>query len=71
MVGVPESVFATHLATSELFAAKRSATDAQSWTLTYGEQPPVDVGLQYTVDDGAISSLELSFLLPPEYNSKS
>ena len=71
VVGVPESVFTTHLAMSELFDAKRSATDPCSWTLTYGEQPPVEVGLQYTVDDGAISSLELSFLLPPEYNAKS
>ncbi|MEA4940135.1 MAG: hypothetical protein VB091_11170 [Christensenella sp.] len=71
VVGVPESVFATHLATSELFDAKRSATDPCSWTLTYGEQPSMEVGLQYTVDDGAVSSLELSFLLPPEYNAKS
>lgn len=71
VVGVPESVFTTHLATSELFDAKRSTTDPCSWTLTYGEQPPMEVGLQYTVDDGAISSLELSFLLPPEYNAKS
>lgn len=71
VVGVPESVFATHLATSELFDAKRSATDPCSWTLTYGEQPSMEVGLQYTVDDGAVSSLELSFLLPPEYDAKS
>ncbi len=71
VVGVPESVFTTHLATSELFDAKRSATDPCSWTLTYGEQPSMEVGLQYTVDDGAVSSLELSFLLPPDYNAKS
>lgn len=71
VVGVPESVFATHLETSELFDAKRSATDPCSWTLTYGEQPSMEVGLQYTVDDGAVSSLELSFLLPPDYNAKS
>lgn len=71
VVGVPESVFATHLATSELFEAKRSATDPCSWTLTYGEQPPMEVGLEYTVDDGAVSSLELSFPLPPEYSAKS
>ena len=71
VVGVPESVFATHLATSELFDAKRSATDPCSWTLTYGEQPSMEVGLQYTVDDGAVSSLELSFLLPPTYDAKS
>ena len=71
VVGVPEDVFATHLATSDLFDAKRSSTDSCSWTLTYGEQPPMEVGLQYTVDDGAVSSLELSFLLPPTYDAKS
>jgi len=71
VVGVPEDVFTTHLATSDLFDPKRSATDANSWTLTYGEQPPVETTLQYTVDDGAVSSLELSFLLPPTYDAKS
>ena len=71
VVGVPESVFTTHLETSDLFDAKRSATDAYSWTLTYGEQPPVETSLQYTVDDGSVSSLELSFLLPPTYDAKS
>ena len=69
--GVPEDVFTTHLATSDLFEAKRSATDPNSWTLTYGEQPPVETTLQYTVDDGKISSLELAFLLPPKYDAKS
>jgi hypothetical protein len=71
VVGVPEDVFATHLATSDLFDAKRSATDPYSWTLTYGEQPPVETTLQYTIDDGKISSLELDFLLPPTYDAKS
>jgi cytoskeletal protein RodZ len=71
VVGVPEDVFATHLATSDLFDAKRSANDPNSWTLTYGEQSPLEVGLQYTVDDGAVSSLELSFQLPPQYDAKS
>ena len=71
VVGVPEDVFTTHLQTSDLFEAKRSSTDPCSWTLTYGEQPPMEVGLQYTVDDGAVSSLELSFLLPPTYDAKS
>lgn len=71
VVGVPEDVFTTHLQTSDLFDAKRSSTDSCSWTLTYGEQPPMEVGLQYTVDDGAVSSLELSFLLPPTYDTKS
>ena len=69
--GVPEDVFTTHLATSDLFEAKRSATDPNSWTLTYGEQPPVETTLQYTVDDGKVSSLELAFLLPPKYDAKS
>ena len=69
--GVPEDVFTTHLLTSDRFDAKRSATDPHTWTLTYGDQPPVETNLQYTVDDGEISSLELAFLLPPEYNANS
>ena len=71
VVGVPEDVFTTHLATSDLFDAERSAADPTIWTLTYGEQPPVETTLQYTVDDGAVSSLELTFLLPPQYDAKS
>ena len=71
VVGVPEDVFTTHLQTSDRFAAERSAADPHTWTLTYGEQPPVETTLQYTVDNGKISSLELAFLLPPDYNAKS
>jgi len=69
--GVPEDVFTTHLMTSDCFQAERSATDPRIWTLSYGEQPPVETTLQYTVDGGAVSSLELAFLLPPEYDAKS
>ena len=69
--GVPEAVFATHLATSDLFDAAVSADDPHLYTLSYGDSPAVTATLQYTVDGGAISSLELTFQLPPEYDEKS
>lgn len=69
--GVPEAVFKTYLSTSELFDAAVSADDPHVWTLVYGEDPPVNIALQYTVDDDAVSSLELAFSLPPEYDEKS
>jgi len=69
--GVPESVFTTHLSTSSLFEAAVSPDDPCLWTLVYGESPPVTTTLQYTVDYGAVSSLELAFQLPPEYDEKS
>ena len=69
--GVPEAVFATHLATSDVFSALVSAKDPRVWTLTYGESPEVSVSLQYTVDYGCVSSLELSFPQPEEIDGDS
>ena len=69
--GVPEHVFTTHLSASELFDATVIADDPHSWELTYGEQPRVTTTLTYTLDGGSVSSLELAFLLPPEYDAKS
>lgn len=69
--GVPEAVFATHLASSELFLATADANDPRLWTLSYGDQPEVTCTLQFTVDGGSISSFELSVPMPPEYDEKS
>lgn len=69
--GVPEAVFATHLATSDLFDSAVSADDPRLYTLSYGDSPAVTATLQYTVDGGAVSSLELAFQFPQEYDEKS
>jgi len=69
--GVPKAVFTTHLAASELYRATVSADDPNLWTLCYGEQPGIESTLQFTVDGGAVSSLELSFPVPPEYDAES
>ena len=69
--GVPEAVFTTHLASSELFHATADASDPRFWTLSCGEQPEVTGTLQFTVDGGAVSSLEISAPMPPEYDGKS
>ena len=69
--GVPEAVFTTHLTTSELFSAQASADDPRVWTLTYGDSPEVSVSLQYTVDYGCVSSLELLFPQPQTFEKDS
>ena len=69
--GVPEAVFTTHLSASDLFSAQASEDDSRFWTLTYGETPSVTATLRYTVDGGAVSSLEFAFSLPPEYDASS
>lgn len=69
--GVPESVFTTHLATSDLFDSAVSAEDSRLWTISYGDSPAVTATLQFTVDNGAVSSLEFFFPLAPEYDKKS
>ena len=69
--GVPEAVFTSHLMTSELFDAAASADDPRAWSLTCGGEPGVTADLVYTVDGGAISSLELRVPFAPEYDAKS
>ncbi|NLI52997.1 MAG: hypothetical protein GX417_01585 [Clostridiales bacterium] len=64
--GVPESVWQTHLATSRLFSAKASRRDKRSLTLTYGASHDISAQLLYTVDNGCVSSFELSFAAPPQ-----
>lgn len=69
--GIPESVFVTHLESAESFRAERSKDDDRSWIITLGESPEVTATLIYTVDDGAVSSVELGVLLPASQEQSS
>lgn len=63
-LGVPEAVFETYLATSEVFTAKQDRRDARAYEIIYGDSPPVEASLQYELQNGCISSVELTFALP-------
>lgn len=69
--GVPESVLITHLESSEEYHAERVKDDDRSWVITLGESPEVTTSLRYTVDDGAVSSVELQIVLPAKLSKKS
>lgn len=69
--GIPESVFITHLESAESFHAERSKDGDRAWNITLGESPEVSATLIYTVDDGAVSSVELGVLLPSSQNKNS
>ena len=69
--GIPESVLITHLESAEAFRAERVEGEDRAWTLTVGESPEVTASLTYTVDNGAISSVELGVVLPAEQSKKS
>ena len=44
--GVPESVFATYLATNEVFSADKSRRDSREYALTYGDSPQIKATLR-------------------------
>lgn len=69
-LGVPEAVFATHLAASEVFTAEQDHKDERAYELSYGESPPVTAQLRYEVQNGCVSSIELTFALPGVYKDK-
>ncbi len=69
--GVPESVFIAHLQTAEVYAADPDPSAERAWTLSFDGSPAVEALLSYTVDDGAVSSLDLSFELPASYSADS
>lgn len=69
--GVPESVLITHLETTEAYHAKRSKKDDRTWEITVGEGPEVAASLCYTIDDGAVSSVELQVKMPAKLSEKS
>ena len=62
--GVPEAVFRTCLATSELFSAEPERRDDHAFAIGYGENPIIHAALRYELNDGCLSSLELTFPLP-------
>ena len=62
--GVPEAVFLTHLATSETFTATEEGHDKHSFALAFGDAPKVEASLRYELQDGCISSIEITFALP-------
>lgn len=69
--GIPESVFITHLESAESFHAERSNNEDRAWIVTVGESPEVTATLIYTVDDGAVSSVELGVILPSTQSQSS
>lgn len=62
--GVPEAVFLTHLATSEAFSADEDRHNKRTFAIAFGSAPPVEATLRYELQDGCISSIELTFGLP-------
>ena len=68
--GVPESVFATYLATNDIFTAEKSRHGSRDYALTYGESPQITATLRYEVLEGNVSSVEIDVPLPVEYKKK-
>ena len=68
--GVPESVFATYLATNEVFSADKSRRDSREYALTYGDSPQIKATLSYEVLEGSLSSVEIDVPLPEQYKIK-
>lgn len=62
--GIPESVWKTHLETSERYTANSSRVDPHAWTLRVGKINEVRARLFYGVENSCVSTLELSFELP-------
>ena len=69
-LGVPESVFLTHLASSDVYSSERAAQGPRSYVVAYNESTLISAKLQYELKDGCISSVELTFLLPEKYKTK-
>ena len=69
--GIPESIWKTHLETSERFTANSSRVDPHAWTLRVGKVNEVKARLFYGVESGCVSTLELSFELPQPYKKSS
>ena len=65
--GVPESVFTTYLATTDVFSADENRHSSRNYTLTYGK---VTANMQYEVLEGNVSSVEVDVSLPAEYKKK-
>jgi len=68
--GVPESVFETHVLSSDLYTADQSGRNKQTYTLTWNGESEMEATLIYELRDGCISSLELTFSLPEVFKGK-
>ena len=68
--GVPEAVFQTHIATSDLFSAKQKGRKRE-YELTYGSKETTTASMTYQLENGCIASLEFTFALPYTPDSKS
>jgi len=71
MRGVPEAVFTTYLATSEVFSADQEKRGGRDYAISYSaSSPQVQAKLRYEVQDGFLSSVEITFPLPTKYKNK-
>jgi len=68
--GVPESVFNTHVLSSDLYAADPSGGNKHVYTLTWNGETETEAKLIYELREGCISSLELTFQLPEVFKGK-
>ena len=68
--GVPEAVFQTHLATSSAFSATQKGNKKQ-YELIYGSKDTITSNMTYQLENGCIASLEFTFQLPYQPDSKS
>jgi len=68
--GVPESVFETHVLSSDLYTADQSGRNKHTYTLTWSGESEMEATLAYELRDGCISSLELTFPLPEVFKGK-
>lgn len=68
--GVPESVFQTHLLSSDLYSADQKGGKKSSYTITWEGETPVEAALAYELQNGCISSLEITFQLPDVFKGK-
>lgn len=68
--GVPESVFKTHLLSSELYAAAPVRNKPTTYTLIWNESEQAEVLLTFELRNGDLSSLEITFQLPEVFQGK-
>jgi hypothetical protein len=68
--GVPESVFETHILSSDLYSADQSGRNKHTYTLTWTGETKTEAKLTYELREGCISSLELTFQLPEVFKGK-
>ncbi|MEZ4626701.1 MAG: hypothetical protein R2912_00845 [Eubacteriales bacterium] len=67
--GVPESVFKTHLLSSDLYSAKPVRNKSTTYTLIWNESEQSEVLLTYELRNGDLSSLEITFQLPEVFRA--